>query len=525
MTALPALPDRPTLKKSIVLLLMVPALAFALSLGNDFVEWDDPGLITENPISHGLTIENIKASFTSYDPELYIPHTFFSYQVDYTIGGLHPVVYHVHNLLFHLINVLLVAWLIYLLTGNRLAAMLGGLLFAVHPLQVETVVWASARKDLLSTTWFLGAIIAWLYARDRRSLPLYLFSICAFVMGLTGKVMIITLPIILLLILWRDQRKITIKNIGWLMPFVILSLGFGAIALLGKQAFVANASILKTILLGGKATFFLLWKFFLPTGLSVLYPYTDPVTFGSWDLTASLFAVIALTLGAFVAGWRWKRDILFGWLWFLICLSPTFLLYRKGEHLGDIYFTSDRYFYVSGIGLILIASLAATALIRKYGKQMQTACGVVIGLLVLMSMYLSLAWRDTDTLFLRVLRLYPNSHIAHLTVGNMYQRQGDLEQAFTHYQKALEIRPTSLTYFNLGNALLTINKPDEAIEANKRALALDPALAIAEVNMGVGYVKKKMFTEATEAFRRALILDPYSREAAFNLKAMQNQTP
>lgn len=129
-----------TLRNSILLLLAIPALTFVWGLGNDFVDWDDPGLITENPISHGLSADNIKAAFTSYDPELYVPLTFVSYQMDYAIGGLSPFIFHFRNLLFHLINVLLVAWMIYLLTGSTAAAVLCGLLFAVHPLNAETVL-------------------------------------------------------------------------------------------------------------------------------------------------------------------------------------------------------------------------------------------------------------------------------------------------------------------------------------------------------------------------------------------------
>ncbi len=516
-----------TLRNSILLLLAIPALTFVWGLHNEFVDWDDPGLITENPIAQGLTVENLKTAFTSYDPELYVPLTFVSYQVDYAIGGLSPFIYHFHNLLLHLINVLLVAWLIWLLTKNPVTALLCGLLFAVHPVNAETVLWASARKDLLSSTWFFAAIIAWLYARDRRSLPLYIFSIIACVLGLAAKVMVMTLPAVLLLILWRDQRKITIKNIGWLMPFVALSIAFGIIALLGKQAFVANASIQETALLAGKAVMFLLLKFFVPIRLSVLYPYTDPITFGSWDLTVSLFGAILITIFAFVSVRRWNRDMLFGWLWFLICLSPTFLLYRRGEHLGDFYFTSNRYFYAAGIGLMFPVSLLAASWMKKATWRMPVIAisTGVIGIFAVMSGLQSLVWENTQTLFENVLQFYPNSQIAHVTIGNHDQTLGDLENAFAHYDAALKIRPTSLAYFNLGNALLTLNRADEAIEANMRALKLNPALAIAEVNLGVGYVKKKMFTEAAEAFRRALVLDPNSREAAFNLKAVEDHKP
>ncbi len=514
-----------TLRNSILLLLAIPALTFVWGLGNDFVDWDDPGLITENPISHGLSADNIKAAFTSYDPELYVPLTFVSYQMDYAIGGLSPFIFHFRNLLFHLINVLLVAWMIYLLTGSTAAAVLCGLLFAVHPLNAETVLWASARKDLLSSTWFFAAIIAYLYARERKKTWIWAVSLAAFALGLLSKVMIITLPAILLLIEWREGRLSWKKTTPMILPYVGLSLIFGMIALLGKQAFVAAASLQETALLAGKAVTFLLLKFFVPIRLSVLYPYTDPITFGSFDLTSSLLIVVLLTILALLAARRGHRDFLFGWLWLLLCLSPTFLFYRRGEHLGDIYFTSNRYFYVAGIGLMLPMSLLGASWMKKpaWRTPVIAISTGLIGMFAVMSGLQSLVWQNTQTLFENVLRFYPNSQIAHVTIGNRYQTLGDLENAFAHYDAALKIRPTSLAYFNLGNALLTINKPDEAIEANTRALALDPALAIAEVNLGVGYVKKKMFSEAAEAFRRALALDPNSPEALFNLRAVEER--
>lgn len=514
-----------TLRNTILLLLAIPALTFAWGLNNDFVDWDDPGLITENPIAQGLTMENLKASFTSYDPELYIPHTFLTYQVDYEIGGLHPFIYHLHNLLLHLLNVLLVAWLIWLLTKNPVAALLCGLLFAVHPLNAETVYWASARKDLLSSTWFFAAIIAYLYARNRRKTLFWALSLLAFVSGLLSKVMIITLPAILLLIEWREGRLSWKKTTPMILPYAVLSIMFGIIAVLGKKAFVVAASLQDVLLLAGKAITFLLLKFFVPIRLSVLYPFTDSITFGSFDLTGSLVVVLLLTILVFVAASRGKRDVLFGWLWFLICLSPTFLLYRRGEHLGDIYFTSNRYFYAAGIGLMLPLSLVAASWMKKpaWRTPVIAISTGVMGIFAVMGGLQSLVWKNTQTLFENVLRYYPNSQIAHVTIGNHDQTLGDLEDAFAHYDAALKIRPTSLAYFNLGNALLTLNRADEAIEANRRALALDPALAIAEVNLGVGYVKKSMWNEAAEAFRRTLTLDPNSKEALFNLKAIEGR--
>jgi hypothetical protein len=131
-------------------------LIYGVSLMNGFVVWDDALLVVNNPIAHGLTWMNIKAAFTSYDPELYIPLTFLSFQINYALGGLAPFGYHLGNLLLHFGSVLLVAWAIFGITKNRATAIITALLFAVHPINVEAVAWVSGRKDVLAAFFFFS---------------------------------------------------------------------------------------------------------------------------------------------------------------------------------------------------------------------------------------------------------------------------------------------------------------------------------------------------------------------------------
>ena len=467
-TGLPPLPPRRTLVQSICLLVAVPLVVFLPSLRNAFVEWDDGSLIAENPIVQTVTSRAIGAAFTTYDPELYIPLTSLSYQFDSVVGGLSPAFVHAHNIAQHVLNVVLVAWLVYLLSASGWMALFCGLLFAVHPLQVETVVWASARKDLLSTSFFLLSVIGYLYARARETESKWRWlSVGAFALALLSKATVITLPLFLLLIDARDGKLNGRKALEkW--PYAALAGVFAVIAVLGKKAFVAALSPVALVLIAAKGIVFYMQKFLWPAGLSLLY-YTDPVTLLSPGL------LLTLAAAAWYAGRKWHRDIFFTWLFFLLALAPTFPAYRKGEHLGDISFASDRYFYLAGIGLVVLAGMVFLALLRCRFRPAIAASGIIVCVLAALSIRQSAVWRDTDALFFNVLALYPNSATAHLNVGNHYQRLGDMDRALQEYDASLRLRPLSLTYFNIARAYLSMRRYGDAVDASQKALALESA--------------------------------------------------
>ena len=225
------------LSKKIILSLLGAFFALALlvygaSLTNEFVVWDDGLLIYENPIVQEISPWSITQAFTTYDPELYIPLTFLSYQIDYAIAGIEPFFYHFHNLVLHTLNAILILVCVYMLSRSKWIALFCGLVFLVHPVHTEAVVWASARKDTLSTFFFFGSLLSYLFYREKMchgepgrtmtegssldrarddtvslSHPLYLMSLGCFLLGLLAKVSVFSLPIILLLVDFRDKRK------------------------------------------------------------------------------------------------------------------------------------------------------------------------------------------------------------------------------------------------------------------------------------------------------------------------------
>lgn len=509
------IPSRKQAISCLGLLGLVLLAIYARSLTFPFVAWDDGLLITENATVHGFTPSNIWKAFTTYDPELYIPLTLISYQIDYVFAGLSPFVYHLENLLTHVLNAALVCWFVFLLTGRRWVAAVTALMFAVHPLHAEAVVWASARKDVLSTAFFLCTLIAYLLYRRTGERSWYRRSIVALLLALLSKVIAITAPLILLLLDWREGRKIDKANLREKAPYFLLSFVFGLIALGGKTG--SDNLLFEKILIGSKAITLYLSKLLFPTGLSVLYPYTDPISLVNPDLLSATALVLVLTALAFWSTCK-TRDILFGWLFFLLTVLPTFSNFAKGEDvLKDIYIGSDRYAYIPSIGLLFLAALLIYKLIERKPQASQGALALFIVLLSFQAYTQSLVWSSTEALFSNVLTHYPNSHLAHNNLGTLRFEEGNHAEALRHYQESLAIRPNGQAYYNLGQLYTDARQFRKAMEAYELALAQRPSDTSAHINRGVLLLREGQTLEAVQHFTSALELDSSLAVAYYNL--------
>ncbi len=501
-----------------VFLVLLTIAVYLRSLGNDFVAWDDGLLILENPIIRGPTIRNIVLAFTSYDPELYIPLTFLSYQLNYLVGGLHPFGYHLVNLLLHVANALLVAWVVSLLSKRPWAALVAGILFAIHPLHTEAVAWASARKDVLMTFFFLLSVGMYLRSHESDDRRWSIGSVIMFLFALLSKVSVIVLPGILILHRWRERRPFDRAFVMRLLPYLCLSIAFGVIALFGKRG---NASLLiEKILIGAKGSLFYLQKLFLPWGFSVFYPYTDPIAFSTPDLALALIVIAILTALACLSRWwlRGNRDVSFGWGWYLLLLLPTFTNFAKGKDvLLDVYFASDRYAYAASIGILFLIGLFFDALHRRLPWLMRGILAFFVICLTFLSYRQSLVWRNSETLFSNVIAWYPNAHTAHNNLGSLYAQRGDLKRAAQEYQASLAIRPNGAAYFNLGQLYMMLQLPDRAVGMYRAALTQNPNDRDAAVNLGVILLERGDVVGAIEILEHAREVDGRFAPTFYNL--------
>ncbi|TSC58692.1 MAG: hypothetical protein Greene041619_402 [Candidatus Peregrinibacteria bacterium Greene0416_19] len=523
-----ALPSRGRIAAIVIAFLALALLVYGRSLGNDFVRWDDGLLIFENPAVRSFSLSSLRTIFTSYDPELYIPFTFLAYQFDYLIGGTHATVYHLHILLLHVMNALLVAWVLFLLWGRTvratrggIPALCGGLLFLVHPLHTEAVAWASAMKDVQSTFFFLASFITYIYYRCEQRKSLYWWSIGLFACGLLSKVMVATLPVALLLLNWRNSH---LDRQTWLekIPYFLLALMFGFVAVVGKSEAMGASDLVTTILMAAKSTIFYLQKFVLPFGLSVMYPWTQPVSISSPSFFVPLAVLLVIVAGV-LATIRRTKDIAFGFFFFLVTLAPTFFVYAKGN---DLYIASDRYAYIPSIGMILLVCLIVEALwlrIPTMPRSPKSPRNVfILGILGLIGFFgflsyrQSRVWQNTEALFTHALTVQPRAFVAHMALGSLYLRQGKLAEAAEHLRHSIELRDHHKARTNLGHVYAKQGRWEDARREIDRARDIDPESVEPLLGLAILHTQAGRIDDALVSYDAVIAMQPRNAKAYLN---------
>lgn len=505
--------------------LAIALAVYSPAINGEFLTWDDALLVTQNENVQTLSPQTIKNAFTGYDPELYIPLTFMSYHADMIVGGGSPTMFHLQNIALHVINALLVAWLLWLLLGRGWLAAALGLLFLLHPLNVEAGAWISARKDVLSTAFFLGSLVGYVCHRRNDSRALYWLSLGLFLLGLLSKVMVITLPVVLLLIDLHEHKRIGVRNLLSTLPFFALSGIFGVVALFGKSDLLVQTTLVQKILMAFKSTWFYLTAFVWPHPLSVMYPYTQPITLSSPDFAVPLI-VIALLIATAVWTLRKTTAVAFGAAFFLVTLAPTFVNFAKG---GDVYYASDRYAYIPMIGLLFLAGAALshwldTAAYREQARRQNLAAGG-LALAALIFLPLSFAqagtWRSSQALYEQVVAHYPDAHAARTNLGMEYMQSGRLDDAQREFEAAIRIRDDAFTRINLASNYLRNNLADQAIAQYRRAIEITPDEASAHYGLGSALQSQKKTDEAEREYLEAVRLDPSHAMAWNNLGGLR----
>lgn len=495
-------------------LLLLAAAALALyvpaAMQSEFVLWDDDMLVYENPLTQSLSVSSVAGAFTSYDPELYVPLTILSFQIEHALVGYVPLLYHLDNLALHILAACLVFLLLERLGLRRSVAFLCALIFTVHPINTEAVLWVSARKDLLAAVFSLGAILSFLEYRLRGKTLWYAATLLLFLLALLSKPVAIVLPLIFLLLTWNEAG--TLRTSRWmpLLPFAALSVFFLAIGLYGKQRNIGAVTMFETVLLAAKSTIFSLWSFIWPSDLSAVYLQT-----GSVSMLSPEFFVPLLLLGtAGVILLFWKRNevknaCIFGALWYLLFLLPSFSNFGRE---GGIYFSSDRYIYLSQIGLLFLGgSLAERFLVRR--GLARTAIGIltliVIVALAFSAYSRSAVWENSDALFASILS--HNDQIApiHFNKAVLAQKRGERDQAIAGYRRTLSLSPNHVRAHNsLGSLLMDAGDTDAAISEFRAAIAGRETFAQAHINLAAALGRKGLYDKGLREYKRAFELAP-----------------
>lgn len=481
--------------------------AFLPALRAGFVTWDDNINFLQNPYYRGLGREQLAWMFTVMAGH-YMPLTWLSHGLDYTLFGMEPAGYHFVNVLLHA----LVAVTVYFLALRVLAAAVApeprgalrgaaaaaALLFAVHPLRVESVAWVTERRDVLCGLFFVLALVCYLRAVEdgaARSARWYWTAVGLAGAALLSKAMAVTLPAVLLLLDVYPLRRLGPgrwrRRDVWLekAPFVALSLAAAVLAVVaqrrvGSLSEMRQLGVPERLGLSAYGLVFYAWKTLIPTRLAALYeaPY-DYAALTPWFVGAGV-----LVGGAAVAVWlAWPRrpGVVVAALAWVVMLLPVLGLVHYGPHIA-----ADRNTYFAGLVPAMLAGGGLLRLLRGAGsprtaRAVAVAAGVVVLALGLLTWRQSMVWHDSETFWAHTLRVAPSS-LAHAKIGVILDEEGRPEAALPHFEAAIALHPDDAwAYNNWGIALSHLGRLDESIEKFEAALRARPGYPEARQNLRI----------------------------------------
>lgn len=557
---------------SCLLLMLAVLLIYGQTWAFDYVEWDDDKYVRDHPVVlQGLSLQTLWWGLITFDVSNWHPLTWWSYLLDVSLFGPSAAAMHLENALWHALNSMLLYLLFVRATARQLPSLLLALVFAIHPLHVESVAWIGERKDVLSTFFLLAALWQyWRYLQHQRRVH-YWLSVVLAALGMMAKPMLVTLPLLLLIFdywpggrllfqagrtpaAWRSNLSLLLSRAGEKWPFFLLSGIVAVLTLLaqsrgGSMRMLSMVSPLERIINAVVSYFEYICTTLWPFQLSFMYVYRARE---AWELVLALLVLAALTLYAV----RRRGAVLAGWLWFLVALVPVIGLVQVGDQLR-----ADRYMYVPMIGLAAMACFASESLARCRWSAlpMPVRWGLPLWLLGLMVLAWQQTgtWRDPDSLLLHALRQNPDNHIAHTLLAQHYAKQGLREQALAHADATLRIKPQSPaaakaansaaslllrqkdyalaqaylqaalqadadnadSYYNLGEIALRGGRYAEAVLLYAHAIELAPDYSAAYNNLGISYRLSGDLPRAVAAFEKAVELDPRNETAVRNLES------
>jgi len=568
-----ALVNRPWL--AACLLGLVTFLVFLPSVNYDFVNWDDGAYVCENPlVLGGLSPSSVRGAWTDVVFCNWAPLTILSYQLDVSLFGKEPWGFHLTSILIHAAAAALLSLALFRLTRCPVRSASAAILFAVHPMRVESVAWIAERKDVLSVFFLMLALLAYDWYCRKPATARYALVFLAMLASLLCKATLVTLPVLLLLLDLWPMGRLRLPGIAppdhaatpspyvarpwrWVvaekLPLLGLSAVFVIVTLRTQQDAIQNeidmpfwtARVPNAIL----ATAWYLWKTFWPTGLYPAYRHTGTEGKPLW-LVLACASSLAGVVGIAAASARRLPAVSVGIAWFLVSLLPVLGLAAQQGFQSH----ADRFTYVPHIGLLIATVWGAAAAIEQRRLPSWAPPAVLTGIIAVLiaaDQRQLATWKDSATLWNHVIDRDPHSALAHGNLGVALEAQGQTHAAMTHYQHALaadpawlparnnlaailiergaiaEARPhveralrgerDSLTFINLGMLLLAEGKPAEAAAAAREAIRINPASASACFLLGRTLATQGLLEQAIAAYAQALRIDPDHFHARNNL--------
>ncbi|MDO8543845.1 MAG: tetratricopeptide repeat protein [Opitutaceae bacterium] len=499
---------------------------YARVIDGGFV-WDDNAHVTRPALRSIAGLGRIW--FEPGATQQYYPLLHSTFWLEHRLWGDSTALYHLANLAQHGCAALLFAVALRQL-GVRGAAW-GGLLFAVHPVHVESVAWISEQKNTLSTLLYLAAALAYLRFDQTRRLPVYFSALGLFVLALLTKSVTATLPAALLVVLWWRRGRLEWRaDVRPLLPWLVLGATAGLFTawiertMIGADGAEFQLSLLERLLLAGQVVWFYLGKLLWPAELSFIYPrwIIAPENPTHWiPLIAAIVLVAAL--------WRLRRRTrapLAAALFFGGTLFPV--LGFLNVYPFRYSFVADHFQYVASFGLIALGAAVADRIPASWGARGQMVSLAAVAALSLASWTHAQQYRDEETLWRATLARNPECWMAHNNLGQLLANRGATDKAMSHYEAALRLRPEYAgAHNNIGLLLARMpGRLDEALAHYRRAVASDPTLAEAHNNLGAELARLPgRSQEAIAHYQRALQINPGYAQVHFNLAAELARDP
>ena len=511
---------------------------FSPALWNGFVDWDDQVNLLGNPFYRGLGWTQLRWMFTTTLMGPYIPMTWLSFGLDYVLWGMNPTGYHLTSLLLHAAS----AAALFLVARRLLAlarpaappgalaagATLAALAFALHPLRVESVAWATERRDVLSGLFLLLTVLAYLRAAapaETAPRRWRLLALACFIVAILAKSIVMTLPAVLLVLDVYPLRRLggaagwwtpAARRVWWeKLPFLLVGglgaeLSWWAVARSGFFKPSVAYSLAERAAVAAYAGAFYVVKTILPFGLTPLYEMPLRVRPLEPRFLVSALAVVAVTAGVWLARRRWPAGLA-AWMAYLVLLAPVSGLVHSGYQLAH-----DRYSYLSCLPFALLLGGLPLALARA-GRGARRAAGAALaaGVLALAALTWQQVqvWQTSETLWAHAVAVDPRCAICHDELGAALLRRGQAAAAIPHFQRVLDLRPEMTRAEGaIGLALLQSGRPADAEVRLKRALDAHPDSVPYLYQLGTALFAQRRFGEAEHALRRAVALRPDAAE-------------
>ena len=526
-------------------------ITYHYSLRCGLTNWDDHVYTTANKHIREISWDNISYVFTHVTPyKQYLPLVNVSFMIDYQIDGNNPIVYHFINVLFHIINVILVFLIISKFSNNFFVAALTALIYGLHPIQVESVTWVTERKNVLFALFFFWSLLQYLQYLKNRKYKNYFWCLFLFIVALFAKSSAVTLGISLLAFDYFYRRNLMSKRVILeKIPFVVIAVIFGYVTLHSHSESITNMHV-----------YFAVWKRIIfaihnyieyiilliaPYRLSAFYPYPvnymQKIPFYYWFHLAMLIGFIIICIM-----YRKRRALIFGVLFYTINIVLFIQIIPNSSFM-----MADRYTYIASIGVFYIIAVGFNKLKERINTK------IVYSIIAIYILFLSLytyqrtkIWKNSVTLWSDVVSKYTHHELPWFKLGDAYMEEGNNESAIACFDSAaginsgvgniytqrgiakgmlqdytgaiydfslaIRLNPDNVNnYADRGNALIEIREYEKAIKDLENAINLDSNYTLAYYNKGKAYMYLKNFEQALQDYDRALELNPDYEEALY----------